>query len=213
MDFVLSSDIKVPNAVIVSGILDSSDDEGVIDFLKQYGTFRVVPVVDSNSEFFKNLIVEYQSGDAIEALAPLLPYTYEVKEKPGAKYHVKAFSSVYTAKMGSSATKSYLDEIKRVAKLSGKDFEEVLKSMMTEISEIIGGSDTDDECMSSPTLIDDPDRANQRHPSLDTEITGHQLFVDPPQVGSTRGGAEPHPPVDFKKSPFSATADFNPPEI
>lgn len=214
MDFVLSSGIKVPNAVIVSGTLNSSDDEGVLDFFKQYGTFRAVPVVDPNSEFFKNLIVEYRSGNAIDALTDLLPYTYEVEGKPGVKYHVRALSSVYTAKVGGSATKSYLDEIKQVAKLSGKSFEEVLKSMMTEISEIIGSSETDDECMLSSMQVDDPNRENQLHPSLETsEIARQQFSEDPPQVGLIQGGAEPHLPVDFKKSPFSAANSFNPPEI
>lgn len=58
--------------------------------------------------------------------------------------------------------------------------------------------------------IDSPNRANQRHRSLDTpEIAFHQLFVGLPQVCSTQGGAETHPPVDFQKSPFSAANKFN----
>ena len=75
----MSSGIKVPNAVIVSGLLESPEDEEVIDFLKKYGSMRLVPVTDINSEFYKNLIIEYQDGAAIEALAPLLPYTHDSK--------------------------------------------------------------------------------------------------------------------------------------
>lgn len=214
MDFVLSSGIKVPNAVIVSGVLNSSDDEGVLEILKQYGSFRVVPVVDPNSEFFKNLIVEYRSSNSIDALIDLLPYTYEVEGKPGVEYYVRALSSVYTDKVGGSITKSYLDEIKQVAKLSGKSFEEVLKSMMTEISEIIGSSETDDESMLSSMRIDDPNRETQRHPSFETsEIARQQLLEGPPQVGSIQGGTEPYLPVGFEKSPLSAANSFNPPEI
>lgn len=214
MDFVLSSGIKVPNAVIVGGVRNPSDDKEVLDFLRQYGTFRVVPVEDSNSEFFKDLIVEYQSGNSIDALTDLLPYAYEVEEKAGVKYHIRALSSVYSARVGGSATKSYLDEIKQVAKLSGKSFEEVLRSMMTEISEIIGNSGTDDECMLSSMQIDDPNREDQRHPSLETpEIARQRLSEDPPPVGMIQGGAGPHPPVDFEETPLSATNSFNPPEI
>lgn len=214
MDFVLSSGIKVPNAVIVSGMLDSLHDEEILDFLKQYGSFRIVPVVDPNSEFFKNLIVEYQSGSAVDALTDLLPYTQEVEGKPGVAYHVRALSSVYTAKVGGGATKSYLNEIKQVAKLSGKGFEEVLKSMMTEISEIIESSEADDECMLSCTQIDDSNREDQRRSSLGTsENARQQLSEDSPQVGLMQSGARPHLPVDFKKSPIRVTNSFNPPEI
>lgn len=71
--FIISSGIKVPNAVIVSGLLESPEDEEIIDFLKKYGSIRLVPVTDINSGFYKNLIIEYQDGAAIEALAPLCP--------------------------------------------------------------------------------------------------------------------------------------------
>lgn len=214
MEFVLSSGIKIPNAVIVSGVFESPDDEEVLDFLKQYGSFRVVPVDDSTSEYFKNLIVEYESGNAMEALAPLLPYTYKLKEKPSVKYHVKVLVSVHTTKVGSSVTRSYLDEIKQLAKLSEKDFEEVLKAMMSEISEIIEISDTEVEDMSSPVLIEEPIRANQLDPSLDTFETPRQpLLTSPSQVGSARGSTDPHPPISLRGSPLSAVRDLNPPEI
>uniref|UniRef100_A0A8P4JWD8 Paraneoplastic antigen Ma-like C-terminal domain-containing protein n=1 Tax=Dicentrarchus labrax TaxID=13489 RepID=A0A8P4JWD8_DICLA len=137
MDFIMSSGIKVPNAVMVSGLLESPEEEEIIDFLKKYGSMRLVPVTDINSEFYKNLIIEYQDGAAIEALAPLLPYTHEHKDNPDVKYHVQALASVYTTEIGCSVTKAYLDEIKKLAKLSGRGFEEVLKNMMSEISETI----------------------------------------------------------------------------
>ena len=38
MDFIQKSSVKIPNAVIVSGITQVAEqDEQVIDFLKQYG--------------------------------------------------------------------------------------------------------------------------------------------------------------------------------
>ncbi|GAA6102330.1 uncharacterized protein LOC109202349 [Tachysurus ichikawai] len=136
MEFIMSSGIKIPNAVVVSGLLESPEDE-IIDFLKKYGSMRLVPVTDINSEFYKNLIIEYQDGAAFEALAPLLPYTHELKDNPDVKYYVQALARAYTTKVGSSVTKAYLDEIKRLAKLSGRGFEEVLKDMMSEIGETI----------------------------------------------------------------------------
>ncbi|CAI5655207.1 unnamed protein product [Oreochromis niloticus] len=134
MEFIANSGIKVPNAVIVSGLLGSPEDEEIIDFLKKYGSFRLVPVTDAESEFYKNLIIEYQDGAAIEALSPLLPYTHELKENPSVRYLVQALASIYTTKVGCNVTKTYLNEIKKLAKLSGKDYEEVLRDMMSEIS-------------------------------------------------------------------------------
>lgn len=133
----MSSGIKVPNAVIVSGLHESPEDEEVIDFLKRYGSMRLVPVTNVKSEFYRNPIIEYQDGAAIEALTPFLPYTHELKDNPDVKYYVQALASVYTTKVGGSVTKTYLDEIKKLAKLSGRGFEEVLKDMMSEISETI----------------------------------------------------------------------------
>lgn len=68
MEFIADSGIKVPNAVIVSGLLESAEDEEIIDFPKKYGSFRLVSVTDARSEFYKNLIIEYHDGAAIEAL-------------------------------------------------------------------------------------------------------------------------------------------------
>lgn len=59
----------------VSGLLEALEDEEIIDFLKKYGSTRLVPVTDINSEFYQSLIIEYQDSAAIEALAHLLPYT------------------------------------------------------------------------------------------------------------------------------------------
>lgn len=214
MEFVLRSGIKIPNAVLVSGVVESPDDEEVLEFLKQYGSFRVVSVDDSTSEYFKNLIVEYKSGDAMEALASVLPYTYELKGKPSAEYQVKALASVYTARVGSGVTRNYLGEIKQLAKLSGKDFEEVLKSMMSEISEIIEVSDTEVEYESSPRLMENPIRPNQLEPTVDiSETLRQQLLTSPPQVDSAQGGAEPHLLFNLKEGPLSTAKDLNPPEV
>lgn len=86
MDFVMSSGVKVPNAVIVSGLLGTPEDEDVLDFLKKYGPITLVPVTAVNSEFHKDLIVKYRGGAAIEALAHLLPYTNKLRSNPDAKY-------------------------------------------------------------------------------------------------------------------------------
>lgn len=204
MEFITSSGIKVPNAVMVSGLLESPEDEEIIDFLKKYGSMRLVPVTDINSEFYKNLIIEYQDGIAIEALAPLLPYTHELKDNPDVKYYVQALASVYTTKIGCSVTKAYLDEIKKLAKLSGRGFEEVLKDMMSEISETIETDGSGDNEFG----------ARQLNTSLDTFEPPHpQLLPDSSRERLIHSGAEPSPPAHVKRSLSVVESDLNPPEI
>lgn len=200
----MSSGVKVPNAVIVSGLLGTPEDEDVLDFLKKYGPMRLVPVTDVNSEFHKDLIVEYQDGAAIEALAHLLPYRHEQRSNPDAKYYVQTLASVYSTKVGSTVTKAYLDEIKKLAKLSGRGFEEVLKDMMSEICETIE-PDNDNETEHG---------AKQPNHSLDTsETLQPQLLPGSPQVKLTPGGAELCLLDDAKRSPLGVGSDLNPPEI
>lgn len=82
MDFVQKSGVKTPNAAIVSGVTQVAEsDEQVIDFLKRHGKIeRFLMVDDPQSEFYKNLIVEYTSGVALESLEPYLPYTCKAKD-------------------------------------------------------------------------------------------------------------------------------------
>ena len=200
----MSSGVKVPNAVIVSGLLEAPEDEEIIDFLKKYGSIRLIPVTDINSEFYKDLIIEYQDGSAIEALAHLLPYTHELKNKPDVKYYVQALASVYTTKVGCSVTKTYLDEIKKLAKLSGRGFEEVLKVMISEISETIetGGDGDNEQVVKQPNTFVDY-----------SETLQPQLFPGRSQVMFVHGDADPCPPADVRRSLPSVQSDLNPPEI
>ncbi|GAA6107154.1 uncharacterized protein LOC123958507 [Tachysurus ichikawai] len=107
MDFIQKSKVKIPNAVIVSGVTQVAEqDEQVVDFLKKYGSIeKALPIDDSKSEFYQNLIIEFSSGLALVNLEPLLLYTYVVK----------ALSSVYTTQIGSNVTKTYPAELKGLA--------------------------------------------------------------------------------------------------
>lgn len=74
MEAVQHNNVKVPNAVIVSGITNTETDDEVFDFLKQYGSFeRIIPV--DSAHFDKQVIIEYRYGTAVQALTPILPYT------------------------------------------------------------------------------------------------------------------------------------------
>ena len=111
----------------------SDKDEEILDFLKRYGSInRTLSIDDPTTEFHTDLI-EYSHGTAVQALEPLLPYTHSFPDDPYVIYHVRALASVYTQKVGSNVTQTYLDKLKGIAKLSGKEFEEVLKEVMSQI--------------------------------------------------------------------------------
>nr|XP_023673778.1 uncharacterized protein LOC111847105 [Paramormyrops kingsleyae] len=139
MDFVQRCGVKIPNAVIISGATQVVGQDGqIIDFLKKYGSIKNTFSVDEEtSEFHQNLIVEYSYGTAVEDLRAILPYRYTVQDDPCIVYTVRTLCSVYQAEVGANITKNYLTELKTLARLSGIEYEQVLKGMMSQISEDI----------------------------------------------------------------------------
>lgn len=203
MDFIQRSSVKIPNAVIVDGITGLAQDEEVIDFLKKYGDIqRTLLVDDESSEFHKNLIVEYSSGLAVEALQLLLPYRHTLKGNENAVYSVEALSSVYTSKLGSSATKTYLTELKELAKLSGKDYEAVLREMMMQISSDVESMQSADEL--SPLGLSE---TSVESPQPTSPLSGT------PQNDSGKNGASSAPVLDERRVPSLSVSDVNPPEV
>lgn len=121
-----TENVKVPNAVIVSGLTDTESDQDVTDFLTRYGRItRTLRIDDPESPYHKNAIVEYESGRAMETLEPILPYEFE--SPSNVTYFVKALSSEYVPTVADSATQSFIAELQRIAKLSGRSFEDVLQ--------------------------------------------------------------------------------------
>ena len=208
MDFIQKSGVKIPNAVIVSGITHVPEqDEQVIDFLKVYGKIEnILSVDDSLSEFYQNLIVVYSSGSALEGLESQLPYRYIVRGDPTIVYEGKTLSSVYATNIGSNVTKTYLAELKELAKLSGKDYGEVLKEMMSQIGE-------DVEAMrptvgeSSPTHVE----TTVLSPPAPKEQQPRTSFSD---VTPSNDGATDHVPLTSgSRAPSLSISDMNPPDI
>lgn len=209
MDFVQKSGIKIPNAVIVRGVTQVAEsDEQVIDFLKKHGKIeRFLMVDDPQSEFYKNLIVEYTSGVALESLEPYLPYTCTAKDDSNTVYEVETLSSAYATKVGSNVTKTYLTELKQLAKLSGKEYSEVLKEMMSQIGEDVETLKSTDgnhspthveTTVSSPPCPEGP----QFHTSN---------FPDVPP--SSTGATDAAPITDGRRAPSLSLSDVNPPDI
>lgn len=78
----------------------------------------------------KSLLVEYNSGSIVHDLQSFLPHTQQSSSDPKASYIVVASASVYTQKVGRDIAQTYLDELRAIAKSSGKGYE-VLKEMLT----------------------------------------------------------------------------------
>lgn len=200
--------IKIPAAVLVKG--DPEDIEEVIDFLKQYGSINRAEAIDeSSSEFHQNWIVEYNSGTALAALEPLLPYTY-VSEDGENTYCISCLANAYAEKVGNKKTQSYLADLKLLAKVSGKNYAEVLKDMMLQIGESI----TDLEpAVSNGTEL----------PEETSEVGVLKTSPQPPLKVSPAGAAYPAGTVTkslpraqsagMKTNPTIATCDINPPEV
>lgn len=139
MDVIESENIKVPNALIISGLSNTVVDEEIIDYLKQYGSIaRIIKVPEPSSSTPKQLIVEFKSGEAVEALENVLPLDRPSDTNSEVIHHVEALSNVFSCNKGTGITHTFLSSLKNVAKLSGKSFEDVLRYELTRITEAVG---------------------------------------------------------------------------
>lgn len=204
MEIIEAEGIIIPNSVIISGLTDTESDEELFDALKRYGSFaKTVRIDDKESEFYQNVIIEYNSNQALQTLEQKLPYTHQLSSEPGVKYHVRALASVFTQQLGSSITKSYLDRLREIAKLSGNNFESILSEMLSQVGAdlppepAVSGSTGENTCekpywaspdgnfdpiRNPPSQIDDvpsqPTPINLIEPTLRTS----SKILNPPEV-------------------------------
>ena len=109
MDVIRSENIKVPNAVLVSGLSHSEADDYIFEFLRTYGTVSRVLQIDSPDPVFLNTaVVEYDSGAAIEKLKYELPFSKMSPSEPSVIHHIKLLSTLFTTSVGSSLTNSFI---------------------------------------------------------------------------------------------------------
>ncbi len=204
MDIVEAEGIKIPNSVIVTGLTNTEHDNELIDTLKRYGSFaRTLTISDKMSEFYQSTIFEYNSGQALQSLEPQLPYTHQLSSDPGIIYHVKALSSVFTQQLGSSVTKSYLEGLKEIAKLSGTNFEAVLSQMLSQMSA---------ELTPVSTNLEPEDGNPSEQPSqvLSSESCNTK-FAKPSQADEL---LSQHTPIKSNAAPlYTSQQVFNPPEV
>lgn len=149
MDVVETEGIKIPNAVLVSGLTITEVDKEIFDFPKQFVlTSRIIKV--HSTDTVTQAIVEYEHGNAVQALkAIVLPYHRPYATKPEVIHHVQSLASVYICDGGTSSTNIYLSGLKDIEKLSGRDFADILREELARISESIS-SETSVEASGNP---------------------------------------------------------------
>lgn len=172
MDFIARSDVNIANSVYIEGVTNTKIDDEIKDCLSRYGRIKnVVSVSDINSKYYKNLIIEFETEEALKALEPLLPYTHQSKEVPDVKFHVKSLVSECGAIKG-SPPEDYLHELKLIADRSGKSLEEVMKGVMDQIGKHLekkGQEDDFDVDYKNEQDEDDDDEDDVDEESVDNE--------------------------------------------
>lgn len=113
MDIVIKENLKVPNCVLVSGLSDTAVDE-VAEFLQKYGKIsRTVRITDGQSEYYGQIIIEFEHGSTIEALSSLgLPLHRSCLGDPTVIHHIQSLAGLYSKTRGTTSTKAYLSELK-----------------------------------------------------------------------------------------------------
>ena len=211
MEVVDRENVKVPNSVIVSGLTNTELDEEVNAFLIKYGRIaRIIRIDSPESSYHKNAIVEYESGAAVRALEPLLPYSYESPSE--VTYLIKALPSEYVPTATVSATQSFLSELQKIAKLSGRPFEEILQEQLSKCSVTVAPV-KEPETESPGTMI--------QSKVINPIVTQSQTVEQASPVSSKENGKFPQNATESgafgqakgNKAPVAAMSYINPPEV
>lgn len=118
MDIVIKENLKVPNC-LVCGLSETAVDEEVAEFLQTHGKIsRTLRITDNQSEYYGQIIIEFEQSSAVEALSSLgLPFHRPCLGDPTVIHHIQSLASLYSKTRGTTTTKAYLSELKELAKL------------------------------------------------------------------------------------------------
>ncbi|CAK6971754.1 paraneoplastic antigen Ma3 homolog, partial [Scomber scombrus] len=113
----------------------TTDDE-VVAFVSQYGNPSNIVAITEPGVFQNMIIVEFDSGNALCELRKILPYTYSCyREK--VTYDILELATICADSFGELKTREYLGELKQLAKLTGRDYAEVLTGLMSLLGQSI----------------------------------------------------------------------------
>lgn len=205
MDVVRSENVKVNNAVLVSGLTHSEGDNEVFEFLKQFGRVtRLVEVPSPDKEV--EVIVEFQHEATVKELEKrYLPLDRLCTGNPEISHRVQSLRSVYGSAASASVTEAYLSELKGLAKQSSKPFADILREELARIGESIeGGSEVTviepPVCTDSQPLSSDP----QEIGSSPTASYDRMSSKSPEAVQASQlSGKEMNQPYQLSSGPLS----------
>lgn len=137
MDILEKHGIKIPNSVLIKSVNNTETDDEVVEFLNRFGkTSKVEVITDADSFLYDMIIVEFESGNSLVELRKILPYTY-VCDHDKVTYDIIELSTACSEMEGKLKTQKYLGELKNLAKLTGQDYAEVLKGVMSLLGQSI----------------------------------------------------------------------------
>lgn len=137
MDILEKHGIKILNSVLIKSVNNTETDDEVVEFLSRFGkTSKVKVITEADSCFYDMIIVEFESGNALVELRKILPYTYNC-DQDKVIYEITELSTACSEIEGKVKTQKYLGELKNLAKLTGQDYAEVLKGVMSLLGQSI----------------------------------------------------------------------------
>ena len=204
MDVFEKYDIKIPNAVLVEGVTNADTNDEVIEFLSKYGSISKSKFISEPESAFNNtLIVEYSSGAAMVALRDSLPYMY-VSRDTTVTYEISDLSTICATQVEKLKTNAYLSDLKNLAKLTGKDFTEVL----TDVMSLLGHSVKE----LNPAEVKQPSQNSDNGPPVTQADTSSSATALNQTLSNTQ--TEPSPQRTTRASlPQMTAPELNPPEV
>lgn len=164
---------------------------------------------DPDSEFHQNAIIEYNHNSAIQNLLPFLPLTLGSLSDPGVTFRVRALATVYTQPSICAATEGYLEELKAIAKESGRSFQSVLQEELEKLRETHSENQapTESQQASCHDLSSDSKSAEATAPSsISSPLTNSK--VTPTQSSEPKNPTKNKPTFVSAPSPETTTDDI-----
>ena len=203
MEIVTQESVEIPCSVVVSGLTATDSDDEVSTYLQKYGSIkRFLRIDNPTSDFHKHIIVEFTHSTAVESLEPQLPLELQNPTKPGAVFEVKSLAKVYALDACSRATRTYMEQLCGIARLSGKSAEQMLKEELARLA-------LPTVSTLPPSPQSQPEPPPQQNPASQTEP------VDPVSVSSSQHPLSVNPDPTVSNPPHDAGqphTSWNPPK-
>lgn len=218
MEIVMQESVEIPCAVVVSGLTDTDSDNEVSTYLQKYGSIKhFLHIDDPKSDFHRHIIVEFTQSTAMEALEPLLPLKLQSPTQTSTVYEVKSLASVYTLDARSKATRTYMEQLCDIAKLSGTSLEQMLKEELTHIA-LSTASTQSSSPQPNPKPSSEQSPLSQKEPSDQESVSSspRPSFVDssdPAGRKPSHDEVQPHTPSILTKNLTELTSSSTPPVV